>query len=115
MSQNDPTDIRSQEDAHAEVEAKKRLSRDTEEGDFKWLMGSKRGRRIVWRLLERAKVFHPSWNTNSMTMAFNEGTKNEGYYTLALINSLCPELYHLMIKEANDNRNPDDTGSHNDH
>lgn len=115
MSDYDPTDIRGQERKQADAELRNRLAKDTEESDFKWLMGSKRGRRIVWRLLDRAGVFRSSWNTNSMTMAFVEGTKNEGYRTLAMIHSLCPELYSAMVKEnANEQRTADD-GSRNDH
>jgi len=114
MSHYDPTDIRSQERAKEESDLRKKVAKDTEESDFKWLMSSKRGRRIVWRLLDRAGVFRLSFNTNSMTMAFNEGGRNEGLRMLAQIHALCPELYTAMVKEQNDNRNLDD-GSHNDH
>lgn len=115
MSNYDPLDIRDQERTKADAEQRNRLARDTEEADLKWLMGSKRGRRIVWRLLDRAGVFRLSFNTNAMQMAFAEGNKNEGLRTLAQIHALCPELYPVMVKEqVNDNRNPDD-GSRNDH
>lgn len=115
MSNYDPLDTRSQERATADADQRKRLARDTDEDDLKWLMGSKRGRRIVWRLLDRAGVFRLSFNTNAMQMAFAEGNKNEGLRALAQIHSLCPELYPVMVKEqVNDNRNPDD-GSRNDH
>ena len=78
-------------------------------------MSSKRGRRIVWRFLERAGVYRLSFNTNAMAMAFAEGNRNEGLRILAQIHTLCPELYAVMVKEQNrDNRNADDT-SHNDH
>ena len=116
MSSHDPVDLDSQERARAEAQRAARLAKDTEEDDFKWLMSSKRGRRYVWRLLERAGVFRPSFNTNSMAMAFAEGNKNEGFRTLGLIHSLCPELYSVMLKEQkNEQRNADDGRSHNDH
>lgn len=115
MSNYDPTDIRSQERAKADTDLRNRLAKDTEESDLKWLMGSKRGRRIVWRFLDRAGVFRLSFNTNSMTMAFNEGNRNEGLRILAQIHTLCPELYPVMVKgQIHDNRNADD-GSRNDH
>ena len=92
----------------------KRKAREEAE-DFKWLLSSRRGRRIVWRFLDRAGVFRLSFNTNSMTMAFNEGNRNEGLRILAQIHTLCPELYPVMVKEQiHDNRNADD-GSRNDH
>ena len=106
---NDPTDLRGQDRAAAEAERRDRLARETEEGDIKWLMASKRGRRICWRFLDRAGVFRLSFNTNAMAMAFAEGNRNEGLRLLAQIHALCPELYPVMVKEnANDSRSNDD-------
>lgn len=116
MNGYDPTDIKSQDRAKADLAQRNKLARDTEESDLKWLMGSKRGRRIVWRFLDRAGVFRLSFNTNAMTMAFAEGNRNEGLRILAQIHSICPELYPTMIREqVNDNRNDDDGTSRNDH
>lgn len=113
---HDPTDIQGQERAKSDNDLRHKLTRDTEEADLKWLMGSKRGRRIVWRLLDRAGVFRLSFNTNAMQMAFAEGNRNEGLRTLAQIHAQCPELYPVMVREqVNDNRNTDDGRSHNDH
>jgi hypothetical protein len=115
MSNYDPTDIRSQERARTDKDTAAKLIKETEEADLKWLMGSKRGRRIVWRQLDRAGVFRLSFNTNAMSMAFAEGNRNEGLRILAQIHALCPELYPTMVKEqVHDNRNADD-GSRNDH
>jgi hypothetical protein len=105
MSNHDPLDLNSQERSRDDQQVRSRLVRETEEADLKWLMGSKRGRRIVWRLLDRAGVFRLSFNTNAMQMAFAEGNRNEGLRTLAQIHTFCPELYPLMAKEqSNDNR-----------
>lgn len=102
MSSYDPLDIRGQERAKADKDLREKLVRESEEADLKWLMGSKRGRRIVWRLLDRAGVFRLSFNTNAMQMAFAEGNRNEGLRTLAQIHALCPELYPVMVKEASE-------------
>jgi hypothetical protein len=109
MSNHDPLDLAGIERTKAQKQTAERVSRETEEADIKWLMGSKRGRRIIWRHLERAGVFRLSFNTNAMQMAFAEGNRNDGLRTLALVHALCPELYPVMIKETNnDNRNTDD-------
>lgn len=100
MSNYDPLDIRGQERTKADKDLREKLTRESEEADLKWLMGSKRGRRILWRSLDRAGVFRLSFNTNAMQMAFAEGNRNEGLRTLALIHSLCPELYPVMVREA---------------
>lgn len=115
MSEHDPLDIRGQERDAENNELQARLDRETEEADLKWLMSSKRGRRIIWRILDRAGVFKLSFNTNAMTMAFSEGSRNEGLRTLALIHALCPELYPVMIKESLHGRKLDDGKRRNDH
>ena len=107
----DPLDARSQERTKADRDTQSKLARETEESDLKWLMGSKRGRRMVWRLLDQSGVFRLSFNTNSMTMAFNEGQRNFGNRTLAQIHALCPELYPVMVKEAANERNNLDDGT----
>lgn len=99
MSDYDPTDLRGLEHKKAEREARSRVQEKSEAEDFKWLMSSKRGRRIVWRQLERAGVYRSSFNTNSMAMAFAEGNKNEGLRTVALIHTHCHELYSVMVRE----------------
>lgn len=114
MSNYDPTDIHSQARAKADSDQRRRLSKDTEEGDLKWLMGSKRGRRILWRQLDRAGVFRLSFNTNAMAMAFAEGNRNEGLRILSQIHAVCPELYPVMVREANEQRNLDDGNDRND-
>lgn len=115
MSTYDPLDLRAQERAKSDKDAREKLAAQTEEGDLKWLMGSKRGRRIIWRLLDQAGVFRLSFNTNAMSMAFAEGNRNFGNRTLALVHSHCPELYPTMVKEnVNDNREHDANGR-NDH
>jgi hypothetical protein len=109
MSMKDPTDIRSQDRAREQAALRNKLAADTEESDIKWLMGSKRGRRIIYRFLDQAGTFRLSFNTNAMQMAFAEGNRNMGNRLLAVINTQCPELYPVMVKEAaNDRRNPDD-------
>ena len=97
---NDPTDLRGQERTRAEAERNERPARETEEGDIKWLVSSKRGRRIVWRMLEQAGVFRVSFNTNSMTMAFQEGNRNSGNRMLAMVTDISPDAFTLMLKEA---------------
>lgn len=110
----DPIDTRAQDLARVEAEELKRIVQHNEDEDFKWLMKSVRGRRIVWRLLEEAGVFRISFNTNSMQMAFNEGGRNYGNKILDQVHKLCPELYPTMLNEAtrlkestNVNRNDD--------
>ena len=116
MSNYDPLDLRGQERAKAQRELRERLDRENEQADLKWLMGSKRGRRVVWRLLDSAGVFRTSFNTNAMSMAFAEGGRNQGLRLLAMVHALCPEQYPAMMKEQSTNDGTNDDGSsRNDH
>jgi len=79
---------------------KERLARETEQADYRWLMATAQGRRIVWRMLERAGVFRSSFSSDAMAMAFNEGNRNSGLALLATVNSLAPAEYIKMMQEA---------------
>jgi hypothetical protein len=116
MGDRDPTDLRGQEQDRIERVKRDRQAQFLEAEDVKWLMSSKRGRRIVWRQLERAGVFRLSFDTTAMVMAFNEGQRNGGLALLALINAHCPERYLEMLTEQrkHDDRNAD-VGRGNDH
>lgn len=109
MTQHDPLDLRGQERARADREIRARLSRESEESDVRWLMSTKRGRRIVWRMLDHAGVFRSTFSQNSMQMAFAEGNRNYGLRVLATVHALCSDQYPAMMKEATDN----DDGSSN--
>lgn len=111
MSQNhDPFDLRSQERASKEQDEKTRLARQGELDDLKWLMSNRRGRRIVWRLLERTGIFRSSFTGNSETF-FREGMRNVGLMLMAQINEVCPEQYTLMVQEQRENANRNASGN----
>jgi hypothetical protein len=114
MSTHDPFDTRGLERIQANNALRIKLDRDSEESDIRWLMSSKRGRRIVWRLLDQAGVFRSSFNTNAMTMSFAEGNRNYGLRVLSQVHTLCPELYPTMTKEQTNERTNDDGNSPND-
>lgn len=96
---SDTYDIQEQESANHDKKDRAALSAQIEADDLKWLMGSKRGRRIVRRQLERAGIWQSSFNTNALVMAHNEGRRNEGLALTAAIMQHCPERYNDMITE----------------
>jgi hypothetical protein len=105
----DPLDIQAQERARLDREEKHRLTSRQEADDFKWLMSDKRGRRIVWGLLEKTGLYRTSFTGNSETF-FREGARNIGLNYMALINEYCADKYNLMVSEQreHDKRNADD-------
>jgi hypothetical protein len=93
-----PTDLDAEDIERArEAENAKRVRR-TEVSDFKWLMGQVQGRRFVWRLLEKAGVFRSTFRKDS-EMEFLEGMRNMGLMLIADVHEVCPEKYHVMVKE----------------
>jgi hypothetical protein len=96
-------DIQGQERERLLLEEKAKLQRKVEIDDLLWLMRDKRGRRIAHGQLERSGVFRSSFHTNALTMAFNEGGRNEGLRLLALLMQHCPELHTQMLKEHSEN------------
>lgn len=96
---HDTYDLAGQEATQGEKKDKAALAAQVEADDIKWLMGSKRGRRIVRRQLERAGVWQSSFNTNALVMAHNEGRRNEGLALTAHIMQHCPDRYNEMLLE----------------
>lgn len=110
----DTQDDLSGEQADLRREAKRKQKEA--DADFRWLLGSRRGRRIVWRTLEEAGVFQSVFNQNAMSMAFAEGNRNRGLRTLSDIHRLAPEAYGLMVTEnATDDARDTDRRSSTSH
>lgn len=70
------------------------------DASFRWLMTDRRGRRVVWRLLGEAGIFHSSMASTPEATAFNEGRRSTGLALLADISRLCPERFAEMQQEA---------------
>ena len=100
----DPFDTRGRDEAGAIAEAEVRQVIDTEESDIGWLMSNKKGRRIIWRLMDQSGVFRSSYDDKAMRMAFNEGFRNYGLKLLDMVHACCPELYPTMMKENTDGK-----------
>jgi hypothetical protein len=100
----DPTDLAAQREEKRDTDARKRLAREMEAADVKWLMSSRRGRRMMWRFMKLSRVFQLSFNTNAMQMAFNEGNRNLGLQLLDEVMTLCPDQFPVMQREQQDDR-----------
>jgi hypothetical protein len=95
---DDPLDIEAREKAKAESKDRKSLASLQETEDLKWLLSDKRGRRVLWRILERTGLYRTSFTGNSETY-FREGQRDIGLQLLSLITANCPEKYGLMMTE----------------
>lgn len=100
MAQRDPTDLQGQEQDQEDQRRKALARQEQEVADFKWLMDSKQGRRLMWRLLEKAGVFRTSFSTNALQMALAEGGRSYGLFWLGEVMAHCPEKFLMMINES---------------
>jgi hypothetical protein len=82
-----------------ESEQKDRGSYYTAKDDLKKLLVEKWGRRIVWRILDRAGVYQSSFTGNAATTAHREGQRNLGLWFLKEIEEVDIDSYLLSIKE----------------
>lgn len=99
MANNNPIDTRAQDRARALAQERQRAARETEKEDIKLLMSEAWGRRLVWRMLDRAGVYRTTFRTSS-EMGFLEGMRNMGLMLVTDIHEVCPDLYVKMLNEA---------------
>lgn len=96
----DPVDLRGQAE---EREMQKHLDdqkQRQQEDDIRWLMSFPSGRRIVWRLLDRAGIYRSTFHTSGSVMAHNEGKRDMGLFLLAELHAITPTAYLEMLTEA---------------
>ena len=79
---------------------KQRQAEIVESDDIRWLMSNRRGRRVVWRLLERSGLYQSPFSLNAIEMAHRVGMQNEGRALLAVIETHAPEQVEAMKREA---------------
>jgi len=80
---------------HEKVAMLARIERD----DTVWVMRTRQGRRVIYRILALAGVWKTSFHTNALQMSFNEGQRNMGLALLAKLTEYCEDSYALMLKE----------------
>lgn len=98
---HDPTDIHAEQQRLQEEADRTQRARQGEEADWAWLMSSKRGRRVVWRWLERSGVFEAAMTGSSYTF-YNEGKRSNGIALNTFVRDNCPSDYALMLEEKRD-------------
>jgi len=79
---------------------KEKNRRDTELDDLRQLLKTKWGRRLIWRVLEKAGIHRTSFTGNSTTF-FNEGQRNIGLWLESEVTDADTNGYLQMIKENN--------------
>lgn len=97
MKQRDPFDLDAIEKDREEIEFERQRAITRVRLLLKNVMQDKDGRELVFFMLDLSQCDTVSFNTNALTMAFNEGRRSYGLDLKRLID---PELYQLMLKES---------------
>lgn len=100
MQEHDPFDIAGQAAIEAGRSDAAALASEIERSDIEWLMNDERGRRIARGLLIKSGIWHSSFDTNALLMAFREGARSSGLELLARIDRHTPDKYQLMLQEG---------------
>lgn len=80
------------------AEQKEKLSRDQELSDLAIVGATKEGRRFLWRLLEKCKVFESVWE-NSARIHFNAGQQDLGHFVMSEITECDQKILFQMMTE----------------
>ncbi|MCH9329187.1 hypothetical protein MMP96_07775 [Enterobacter hormaechei] len=91
-----------EEEMRIQNERKKHDLEQREKDDIKFVMDSEQGRRVIWSLLEKGKVFAPCFAGDSHLTAFNEGQRNLALVLFQRVMTHCPDQYLKMAAEASE-------------
>ena len=87
---------------NAQVQAagsKAKQQRDQELADIKAVLAIPGGRRFLWRLLKKCKVFETIWHPSAL-IHYNSGQQDIGHYVQGEIVDASEEAYLQMMQEA---------------
>jgi hypothetical protein len=80
------------------AEAREKLLRDQELSDLALVASTSQGRRFLWRMLERTRVFESIWE-NSARIHYNSGQQDFGHFLMSEIIECKEEILFQMMKE----------------
>lgn len=86
-----------------EAKGKVKLNRDTELNDLRFVLSSIQGRRLLWKLLSRCRVFGSIWEA-SAKIHYNAGMQDLGHYIQAEIAEASQDRYFEMLTEAKEGK-----------
>lgn len=88
----------------ADVEKRRKILTQLENADFERVLDTYEGRHLLWWLLEHARIYTTTFDTEFGNMAFFEGRRSIGLIVLDRIMELRPQAYDKMRAEAVDRR-----------
>lgn len=83
---------------HEEIKAEQERLALEEKSDWEWLLSDERGKRIVYRLIERCGVLRCAFQGNALNTAFSEGQRNEGIFLVDRVARFAPEAFTEIMR-----------------
>lgn len=80
------------------AEQKEKIMRDRELSDIAMVASTIEGRRFLWRVLEKCRVFETIWE-NSARIHYNAGQQDLGHFVMAEIVETKKEILFQMMTE----------------
>lgn len=77
---------------------------EREEDDLRFVLSSRQGRRLLWRVISECGVFKLSY-TGSADTNFNEGQRNMGLKIMTMIDEADKNAVSVMMKESKEDEN----------
>ena len=75
-----------------------KLVEQQERLDLEWVLKTPQGRRVFWRMLSKAGIYHSIWEP-SAKIHYNAGKQDYGLWLLAQLEQSSPDYTLLMMKE----------------
>lgn len=81
-----------------------KYARDKELNDLRFLMSNIQGRRFLWRLLGRFRVYGSCLNPSGSMVYYNIGQQDAGHFIQSEIVEADQDKYFEMLKEAKEGK-----------
>ena len=91
------------------AESKEKRRRENELNDLRFVLGTPQGRRFVWRILERTKVFESIWHPSAQ-IHYNAGQQDFGHYLFGEIAEAEETAILQMMQESKRQKMEDSNG-----
>lgn len=91
--------VAANESAQELLRVHEELAREQEHNDLRAVMSTPQGRRFVWRLLEHAGLFGPSYASDHGATAYNEGRRSIAIGLLTRVQTEATDLYVTALTE----------------
>lgn len=91
-----------EERARKRIQAEQARATRAAQRDLRAVLSTPAGRRILWGILEDARVFQGSFTTDAGVTAFNEGQRAVGLKLLERITDASPKAFYEMMEASNE-------------